>query len=89
MPTPSMRDLEQAASEYFEVLMIDVIRPRPFDEEHFDQDVAINLEASSSRLEQLDHQLFQNVFDANVTHRAERLAKAVGGVWRGWRSPHV
>jgi integrase len=79
MPEASVHDLEVAANAYFHFLKSDADQPRDFDPEHFEEDVAMSVEASRARMDALDHQLTCNQFDAMVEHAAGRIARKAGG----------
>lgn len=73
MPAPSRTDLEEAARSLFEKLAAEHDRPREFDREHFDEDVAWNIECSKDRIRALDDQLREGIFDDAVKLRASHL----------------
>ena len=79
MPTPTLRDLDDAAAAFFRKLLSDADQPRDFDDEHFDEEVALNVEHSQARLEALDDQLRANSFDPKVEGSAALIAKKAGG----------
>jgi hypothetical protein len=79
MPTPTRADLEEAASAFCRMLLKKVDQPRDFNEEHFDDDVALNIEASGNRMDELDNQLRANRFDSKVEFSAKRIARKAGG----------
>jgi integrase len=81
MPNPTPDDLNSAAQAFFRMLMKVVNQPRGFDPDHFDEEVAISIEASRSRQDELDDQLRNNEFDAKVEYSAGRLARKAGGAW--------
>ena len=63
---PSRQELERAASIYFRNLAAELDQPRHFDADHFDAEVATNVELSRGRIRDLDDQLRANVFDART-----------------------
>jgi integrase len=78
MTSPSRADLEQAAIQFFGTLADELHRPRGFDLERIDQEVAFNVEQSTDRIRSLDDQLVSNMFDASVHRRAAELVRQTG-----------
>lgn len=77
MVTPSRFDLEQAATAFFKELTQELDRPRPFDPEHFDDDVRFNVDCSRERTRELDDQLRSNIFDDAVRSKAAELTSSL------------
>jgi len=79
MPTPTQADLDAAAAAFFRKLIAEADVRRDFDKGHFDDDVALNVEQSRARIDELDDQFRANGFDGRVEHAARRIARKAGG----------
>lgn len=77
MATPSRFDLEQARTAFFKELTEELDSPRPFDPEHFDDDVRFNVDCSRERTRELDDQLRSNIFDNSVRSKAAELSSSL------------
>lgn len=78
MPAPTRADLEAAARRYFAEEREVLDRPREFHPMAGDQELAMNVEATRDRLEQLEFQLQANEFDGEVLNVAHLLARRAG-----------
>jgi integrase len=85
--SPDRAMLERAAVTFFDQLKAEIDQPRGFDDHHFDEDVAYNIEMSRARILGLDGQLVSNVFDRQVAIAAGRLADIAGGSIADLASP--
>lgn len=79
MTNPTREDLDAAAQAFFRKLLVEADVPRDFDEDHFDDEVARNIELSRDRIDSLDDQFRSNVFDGRVKYAAGRIARKAGG----------
>jgi hypothetical protein len=66
MATPTRADLESAAQRYFFRLRHELDQPRDFDPENLENDVAFQVEATTSRIAEIESQLVHNVFDRQI-----------------------
>lgn len=66
MAAPSRADLESAAKAFFRRPLAEADIPRDFDDDHFDEAVALNVEMSRRRIDALDDQFRSNTFDGRV-----------------------
>ena len=78
MPAPTREQLEKAAERFFRELAQEIDQPRNFDPDHFDDQIAWNVEESKGRSRALEGQLANNVFDGQVVQRATRLVEVAG-----------
>lgn len=73
MSNPTREDIEQAAAQFFARLQAKVDRPRSFMDDHFDTELAINIEATQQRIGDLEDQMRGNVFDGGVIGKANEM----------------
>ena len=78
MDSPSRHELEAAARQFFAKLARENDRPRNFDPDYLDQDVAFNIETSEDRLKELDAQLILNQFEPWVIKAAASMVTQAG-----------
>lgn len=73
MSNPTRDDIEAAAASYFALLQADVDRPRTWPDDNFDATLALNVEETRRRIEELEDQLRTNVFDGLVDENARQM----------------
>lgn len=78
MTAPTRHDLEQSARNFFDEMVRANDVPRHFNDHHFADEVAMNIEASNKRIAALDLQLINNIFDEVVKSRARIIAADAG-----------
>ena len=78
MDEPSRSALERAALAYFERLKSEAFVPRKFDQTHFEEEVALNVEMSEEQITRLRLVLQSNTYSKNVMAEASELADDQG-----------
>lgn len=73
MGNPTRDDIEVAAANFFATLRADVDRPRQWPDNDFDATLALNVEETRRRIEELEDQLRTNVFDGSVDENARQM----------------
>ena len=73
MGNPTRDDIEVAAASYFALLQADVDRPRMWPDDNFEATLALNVEETRRRIEELEDQLRTNVFDGLVDENARQM----------------
>jgi integrase len=83
MASPTRADLERAAQLYFSRLRHDLDRARDFDPDNLENEIAYQVEESSSRIADIESQLQYNVFDRQIAIAAARLVAIIGADYEG------
>ena len=73
MGNPTRDDIEAAAASYFALLKADVDLPRTWPDDNFDATLALNVDETRRRIDELEDQLRTNVFDGLVDENARQM----------------
>lgn len=73
MSNPTREDIEQAAAFFFARLQSQVDHPRDWADEHFDLELAFNLDETQRRISDLEDQMRVNEFDGGVEGKAGEM----------------